>query len=511
MKKPVFISISLCFVFSLFIFQSPVLGQPPPTLQDGMNQYNADNYEEAIEIFQKIRAADPGSSQAAFFLGLTYKQINDFQHALQPLQDAATIKPPIKEAVVELIDVLYRLDRMEEARKWIDVAEKNNIFPAKTAFLKGMVLAKEGKHAQAIDAFEKSKKLDPSYAQSADLQIGLSYLGDRKFEKAKERFQAAVTLDPLSDLASFARRYQDIVEQRSYLERPLRVTIGIMGQIDTNMLTEPNPNTGYPGSVYSSEEKSLAMMNTFRLDYVPTFSGPWLFNASYALANSIHEKNATTHDVLANTLSVAPGYNFGRFAVNIAANYTHVMKTDSSYKNYSETFSIGPMFRMLLAQNQILEFYAGYAKKSFFNKPLTPEENQSSFGFDSYVSWMWLFENGSIVNFKYGYNVETADGSYWDYGGHRFTANLIYPVWKAVKLQLGGEAYVQDYRNERATLEGIMMKRRDRTYTGMAGLIWDVHRNVSLMAQYNYTRDDSNIGVYDFNREIYSAGMELKF
>ena len=45
----------------------------------------------------------------------------------------------------------------------------------------------------------------------------------------------------------------------------------------------------------------------------------------------------------------------------------------------------------------------------------------------------------------------------------------------------------------------------------MTGLIWDVHRNVSLMAQYNYTRDDSNIGVYDFNREIYSAGMELKF
>jgi len=288
MKKPVFISIALCFVFSLFVFQSLVLGQPPPTLQDGMNQYNADNYEEAIEIFQKIRAADPGSSQAAFFLGLTYKQINDFQHALQPLQDAATLKPSIKEAVVELIDVLYRLDKMEEAKKWIDVAEKNNIFPAKTAFLKGMVLQKEGKHAQAIDAFEKSKKLDKSYTQSADLQIGLSYLGDRKFEKAKERFQAAVTQDPLSDLASFARRYQDIVEQRSYLERPLRITIGIMGQYDTNMLTEPNPNTGYPGSIYSSDEKSVAMMNTFRLDYVPTFSGPWLFNASYALANNIH-------------------------------------------------------------------------------------------------------------------------------------------------------------------------------------------------------------------------------
>ncbi len=400
---------------------------------------------------------------------------------------------------------------MEEAKKWIDVAEKNNIFPAKTAFLKGMVLQKEGKHAQAIDAFEKSKKLDKSYTQSADLQIGLSYLGDRKFEKAKERFQAAVTQDPLSDLASFARRYQDIVEQRSYLERPLRITIGIMGQYDTNMLTEPNPNTGYPGSIYSSDEKSVAMMNTFRLDYVPTFSGPWLFNASYALANNIHDKNATTHDVLANTFSIAPGYNFGRFAVNLAANYTHVMKTNTGYKNYSETFSVGPMFRILLAQNHILEFYAGYAKKSFYDKPLTPEENQSSFGYDTYLSWMWLFENGSIVNFKYGYNVETADGSYWNYGGHRFTVNLIYPLWKAVKLQLGGEAYIQDYRNERATLEGTMVKRRDRTYTGMAGLIWDVHRNVSLMAQYNYTRDDSNIGVYDFNRDIYSAGVELKF
>ena len=33
---------------------------------------------------------------------------------------------------------------MEEAKKWIEVAEKEDIYPAKIAFLKGLILAKEG-------------------------------------------------------------------------------------------------------------------------------------------------------------------------------------------------------------------------------------------------------------------------------------------------------------------------------------------------------------------------------
>gem|GEM_PF-5491439 len=53
MRKPVFISIVLCFWSSpMFVFQSPALGQPPPYPQTESIS-TCGIYEEAIEIFQK--------------------------------------------------------------------------------------------------------------------------------------------------------------------------------------------------------------------------------------------------------------------------------------------------------------------------------------------------------------------------------------------------------------------------------------------------------------------------
>jgi hypothetical protein len=79
---------------------------------------------------------------------------------------------------------------------------------------------------------------------------------------------------------------------------------------------------------------------------------------------------------------------------------------------------------------------------------------------------------------------------------------------KEVRGQLGSEAFFQIYRNEHTIYD---VKRRDKTYSAMAGLIWDVHRHVSLNALYNFTRGESNIDLYDYNQHLYTVGVELKF
>jgi tetratricopeptide (TPR) repeat protein len=521
----------LCFV------PSAVLAQGPPALQQGIEQYKADNYEEALETFKKVRAENPASSEAAFWLGLTYKQMNNAAEALPNLEAATTLKPPVKEAVIELIDVLYQMGRIEEAKKWIAVAEQNNIYPAKTAFLKGMTLAKEGKHGEAVESFERSKKLDASYTSAADFQIGVSLMMERKFDKAQARFQAAITQDPLSDLAAYARRYSDIVEQRSFLERPLRFTVGVMGQYDTNFIQEPNAYVGVPqplpGQIDIGKEYGYALATSARMDWVPALKGPWLFNAGVAVTSTLHERfiiaqngnvPSTNYDMFATSIYVAPGYDFGRAALNLSASYTSTLKRNPSYERYTDFYNIGPLFRVSLteAHNQLLEFYAGYAKKDYTNKFNTQvwpyqdlinrdEEDQTGEGFNAYVSWFWLFRNTGLLNLKYTYTKDHARGVNWDNEGHRFTANVIYPVWRALKLQLSGDAYLQDYDrpNTFAVFNGET--RKDRTYTGTAGLTWEFNRYLSALVQYTHIRAHSNLFLYDYTREIYAAGFELRF
>jgi tetratricopeptide (TPR) repeat protein len=492
----------------------PAPAAVPSGLDLGIKQYQKENYEETIDILTKYRGKDPKSSLAAFFLGMAYKQTGDIQKAKGHLADAVTLPQPVKNGVVELVDVLYQLGQYEEAKRWIAVAERDDISPAGIAFLKGMILAAEKKCAPAIESFEKSKRFDSAYIQAAEMQIGICYASESKYDLAKKRFEAAITRDPLSDLGSYARRYQDLVEERKFIERPLRLTLSIMEHIDTNMLAQPNyyqPVAQQGSSFWGRDQKSLATTSMARLDFVPTISGPFVFNASYAFASRLHQKYSTSYDTIANSISAVPGINFGRFSVNLAGNYMLVLKNDPSYVRYSENFSVGPLLRFLAGDNHIIELYVAHAGKNYFTTIANPElQDQSVNGLDSYLSWIWMFWDGrGMFNLKYGYNIDHARGVNFESQGHRFTGNAIFPVIGALRLQLGGEVYLQPYRNPNVLFDNI--QRSDQTYSGTAGLYWDIDRNYTVIAQYQKIRAFSNIFIYDFDREVYSLGMELKF
>lgn len=518
--------------FCAVVFCStPLFAANIKALEEGIAQYKEENYEEAIEKLSELRRQEPASSEAAFFLGMAYKQIMDYPKAEANLQDAVTLVPRIKEALLELADVLYQQGRSEDAAKWLKVAENEGIFPARTAFLKGMILARENKNSEAVAAFEKSRQLNPAFAQAAEFQIAICLIKDKKLDLARARLQAVITRDPLSDLATFARQYQEMVDERLYLERPLRLTVGVMGSYDSNLVSKPIDEAAAGGI---TDESAYTLTSSVRLDFVPKLEGPWLFNAQYAAVSSVNSEHTHSHDSFANSFSISPGYNFGRFAVNLNASYTNVLlRTDPDpatsslpdskpgYKRYLDYISLSPSVRMMLNQNNILEFSVGYDKKNYFNQPVTtPDAVRDSVGPHAYLSWIWLFREDSFLNLRYDYNRERADGWRWNNVGNRLTANLSLPVVSAetaqrigpVTMQLTGSAFFQDYDYEDTSMmSGVTEKRRDRIYTGSAALTWRFCKYSSLIAQYTRTQSDSNWSIHEYNRDQYMLGLEFRY
>ncbi|MFC1857872.1 hypothetical protein ACFL9U_07545 [Thermodesulfobacteriota bacterium] len=478
-------------------------------LREGIEQYKQENFEEAVDVLIKAREVEPTSSTAAFFLGLTYKRMMEYSKAAEHMRDAVSLQPRIKEALVELVDILYRLgaeENLKEAKSWIVVAEKEEIFPAKIAFLKGLILQKEGKNMQAIQSFERAQELDPGYRQTAEFQIALSYLKEKELQKAKERFRAAIVEDPSTDLAGFARRYEDLVEKRLELEKPWRITMGVFGGYDSNVVLAPlDTSVVAPGI---TDEGSAVLAASLRVDYVPLLEGPWLFNASYSFFGNWHENYSTSHDTIVNSLYLAPGYNFGKFALNIAGNYSNVMLKSPSYNNYLNQFFLGPMLRVLLNPNHMLEFLTSYAGKEYADPPLAEEEDRDEKGFMGYASWVWSFRNGGLLNLKYQYTKENADGVNWDNQGDRFVLNARIPIIEKVKLQLTGDLFLQNFDNVHTTF-GV--KRKDDVHRGSVGLTWEFLKNTHLILQYSKTRSNSNIEIYEYDRELYNAGIEYRF
>src|SRR4030066_254800 len=61
-------------------------------LSRGIEEYKDENFEEALEILKKARKEDPASSLAAFYLGLTYKQLMNYKEVSANFRDAVTLK-----------------------------------------------------------------------------------------------------------------------------------------------------------------------------------------------------------------------------------------------------------------------------------------------------------------------------------------------------------------------------------------------------------------------------------
>ena len=490
---------------SLVLFHSYVFSQQVPALREGINQYKEENFEEAIEALTRARQEDPGSSVAAFFLGLAYKQVMEYPDALKHFQDAVTLTPRIKEALPELIDVQLQLGNLDEAKKWIEIAEEADISPAKIAFLKGLVLSKEGNNEAAVESFKHAQSLDPSIAQASDIQIALSFLRERELKQARDHFQTAILNDPESDLAGFARQYLDMVKQRITLERPFRFAVSGFVQHDTNMVLVPTTGALTP---VGTLEQSRVLNSSFRATYAPTLKGPWLFSGQYSFSSSLHDRNRLSHDSMSNTVSMSPGYNFGKYALNAVTSYSRSHVRAPAYQDYASNFSAGPLLRMAFGEEDLIELFAGYDWSDFKAPPLVSSDDRDYSGFNTYISWVWLFKKDAFFNLKYQYINQDTDGINWDYHGQRLSLNLAIPVWENLKLQASGQLFFQDYKD---TNTFFNIERRNHNYNISSGLSWAFSKNGTFIAQYTRIREDSNIAIYDYKRNLYTSGIEYRF
>ena len=83
---------------SVFLFSTYAFCQQSPLINSGIEQYRNGEYEEAINTFTKARNENPKSTEAAFFLGMAYKQTMDYDKRMEAY--LAMEQLSIDEAVV---------------------------------------------------------------------------------------------------------------------------------------------------------------------------------------------------------------------------------------------------------------------------------------------------------------------------------------------------------------------------------------------------------------------------
>jgi tetratricopeptide (TPR) repeat protein len=498
--KKVFIYLFF-IIFVLFVIAEN-LKAAENFLDKGIAEFKAENYEEALQFLIKAREQQPGSSMVAYYLGLTYKQMGDYRGSAKQLTDAIRLTPPVEDAYPELVRVLYIQNKLNEAKDWISKAERQGIKPGPIAFLKGLVLLKEGKNRDAIEAFKKAKEVDPSLAQSSDFQIALVLTKQKKFDEAKESLKAVISVDPTSEMASFAKEYEEAFTKGIKSYKAWQMTAGITYQYDDNVVLKPS--TAIPGVLITGQRDS-SVVTTFRFNYTPLLSEPWFFNAQYDFyANSHFSQHKA--DLIYQTISLTPGYQFPKGAITLPVSYSHVWLDKHQY---TAVGLVKPTVSLMFLPNHIGQLSIEYARREMLESPTNRAEDRDANIFILSPGYIYSFLGGKgMFNVRYEFSRDDTEGKNWENIGNRISLGVLVPVVNKLSFTFSGDIFWQHYDHPH-TLFG--MERKDRTYYGSGGFLWEVFKGLRLNLQYSHTRAESNIRVYEYKRNTYTIGAEYTF
>ncbi|MCX8027287.1 MAG: tetratricopeptide repeat protein [Thermodesulfovibrionales bacterium] len=470
-------------------------------LKKGIENYRAENYEEAFEYLFQARQKNRSSSMVAFYLGLTFKQTGEYEKAAEYFQDAIELKPPVIEAYGELIEMLYSLDKTKEALDYISKAEALKIQPAKISFLKGLVYMKMNENEKAIASFDKAKKEDPSITQAVDLQIAIAYTRQRKTSLAMRSLKAVIEANPDSELGRFARDYEKAISRSIEGYKPVRLSIGVSYVYDTNVTAQPSTDVGLP----PSDKKDSAITGNFGISFNPLTEGDLIFSAQYNISGTFYKK-ITDYNAIAQNISITPGYSLKNGSITLPISYAYNLLNE---KGYMATLTVKPTLNYVLLPGQISYVFLSYANRNMIQKALDPDEERDSNLVSGGVGYMYPFAEGKgLLNLKYEYIMDNTKGVNWKNRGSKFNASLIAPIKEKIDVIFSVEAYLQNYKNEN-TIFGI--KRKDDNYTINGGFSWEFVRNLYANGQIVYSKVKSNIPLYDYNKTVFMAGIEYRF
>lgn len=473
-----------------------------PILEKGIGQYKHENYDEALVSLKKAREENPDSTLAAYYLGLTYKQLQDYNLAVPPLRDAVSRTPKIKGALIELIDALYQLNRLDEAREWIAEAEAEGIRPAQVAFLKGLVLMKSEDAEGARVSFEKAKELDKTLAQACNYQIGIAYLKIKNFKEAKDLFNRVILVDPNSTTAYYANEYMSALTAREETMRPLKLSAGISWQYDDNVVLLPS-DTDIAETI--SDKADSREVTTASAEYDKRFGDRFGIKGQYFLYYA-KQNNLGFFDVMSNTFAIQPSIYFDNGLLTFPAGYNHTLVNDKAYLSSPSTSAI---YNFMAGKSNMGQAYVKYQYKDYLWAPSISDENRTGNDLGGGAGWFFFYaKNKGFLNLRYGFTKGWTEGSNWEHIENRVTATALIPVFDALNLTISGDLTAQDFNNSHTIFH---VYRKDNVYTLSSLLAYKFYKDSEIQLQYTYVRDSSNINLYDYTRMIYSVGVDVKF
>jgi protein O-GlcNAc transferase len=133
------------------------------TIQNGINFYQAGQYDKALSVFDRILKRDSRNADAHHLGGLALLQLKQFQKASEYIQKAVRINPRTANFRNSLGSVYQSMSEWDHAAKTLEKSIQLDPASIQSYLNLGNVFKQSGNLTKAIQVFKDALKIDPSF------------------------------------------------------------------------------------------------------------------------------------------------------------------------------------------------------------------------------------------------------------------------------------------------------------------------------------------------------------
>jgi len=474
----------------------------------GVVAYSEGNFEEALGFVQKASQLNPQDAETHHYLGMTQTQLEQYEPAIETLEKALSLDPTIKELPYDLGVTYFRTEQYPKALSHFMEAEKAQPDRAMVYFYQGYIHYLTEDFDRVAPPLNKAQQLDPSLTQTCQFYQAMSFMKSKKYGEAEREFQATIATAPETELAEAAKTLMTRLAALKKEEKRWSITPSISFQYDDNVSLTPDD---LPTAVSVSDEEDYRtvfyLIGEYRFFKNECWSSVGRYRFYESLHSSLHDFDLIKNEFNFNLTRLGTlGEGGIPTTLGFDVNYSHNLL---DAKPFLDNIHFRTTVGLNLNKNNFLQGQWRIQNKDFHFSVINSQSDRDGVNNMVGFSHFWFHRNNTRY-FRWGffYDHDSTTGSDWDYSGYRFMAGYFLPICKQIKLNLDGEYYYLDYKNEDSI---YVRERSDREFTWSVSLNRDFRSNLNVAFQYLGLEHDSNITAYEYDRNVFMVTLTAYF
>jgi len=477
-------------------------------------------YEAAWENLRRALSIDPEHPEALYYSGLVELARRHPEQAAA-LLERARAKAPGNPAVGFNLGVAYfAQEQYDRAQPLLEGVFRTHPTLDGLGYYVGFMRYRNKDYQGAVAAFRAGRASDPDVQQLMRLYWGLAQAVLGLPAQAAAQIEEGMRIAPGSALTGPAERLRDAVVAARQRQRRYSAEVRLGAFYDDNVAVVPDRDTDELAvpSLRHPKHRSTGELGGARLEYTWYRDEAWDATIGYSFFgtynNDLPSFNVTNH--LA-SLGASRSLAVGSMPAQVGAQYAW----DILFLNEEEfvrrhTFTL--FGTLVESQEHLTQVFGRYQNKEFDERvpPLPKQEVRDADNYTIGALHVLRFaQDQHFLKGGYQFDYEDTEGMNYAYYGHRLLAGGQYTLpWYGIRLKYDLDVHLRDYvhrNNILPTYAPGTKERFDAEVTNVVRAELPLPYNLTLSAEYQLTRNLSNIEVFHYARNVVSMILSWRY